>query len=590
MEFLFATPVWGHAHLKVFLEIGLPSLLSPGNLPGLSDPRASVFLIHTRPEDVATLSASACFRRLSEVMTVEIRHIRGPIIQAHRTMSDCHTEAMRDADTRGIPAVFIPPDCVWADGTIASLERIARTGKSVIHMSGIRLNRDAVAAQLNDYLSADRCVLKIAARALAKIGLDNLHKIAFGHFWNSHGEGLMPANLYWDVPGEGLVARCFHLHPLMIWSQVRFAPFRSTIDDDLALSSCPDASRDYVVTDSDEILGFELSGPERVVASDYIKGSAHSAATWVELGTNGRHRELVQRTIRIHPGPMTETLWRSAETEAEQAIRSILAINKLSSGSLVLRYPAVAAARLHRFSTEGVSGPWLRSLLLVRGGLAFPGRFARRAYAFVFLAHGEPRPWHPSWLIRRSLKKTCRQSVRVQEHPIVLVNGDNGLSAWMHDSYPAAAISVCDTVTMTSPSWIRAQDRAHGTVVFIRDKDEIDEEAANVLTEVAKRGSHVMVFSVDPDSISEKVRGQNAIDIWAIGGCGTRFSYRLLCGIRRAARTVNASRLGLLAKAAAVIVSPVAVPAMAVGFLITNSLGLALDSLRASPSRTVGIA
>jgi hypothetical protein len=590
MEFLFATPVWGHAHLSVFLEIGLPSLLSPGNLPGLSDPRASVFLIHTRPEDAATLSQSACFRRLSEVMTVEIRHIRDPIIQAHRTMSDCHAEAMREADTRGIPAVFIPPDCVWADGSIAALERIARTGKSVVHMSGVRLNRDAVAAQLDDYLSGDRCVLKIGARALAKLGLDNLHKIAFGHFWNSHGEGLMPANLYWDVPGEGLLARCFHLHPLMIRSQIPFAPFRSTIDDDLALSSCPDASRDYVVTDSDEILAFELSGPERVVAADYLKGSAHSAATWVELGANERHRKLVQHTIRIHPGPMTEARWRPVENEADQAVRSILAINKLSPGPLVLRYPAVAAARLHRFSTEGVAGSWLRSLLLLRGGLASPAMFARRAYALVFLAHGEPRPWHPSWLIRRSLKKTCRQSVRVQGHRIVLVNGDTALSAWMHDSHPTAAISVCDTVTMTSPSWILSQGPARATVVFIRDKDEIDDEAANVLTEVARRGSHVMVFSVDPGSISEKVRSQNAIDIWAIGGLGTRFSYRLLRGIRRTARTVNTSPLGLLAKALAVIVSPIALPVMLFGFLITNTLGLALDRLRTSPSRRVGIA
>ena len=139
------------------------------------------------------------------------------------------------------------------------LEALARSGKSVVHMSGIRLDRDGVVPELADRYSEERAVLSLAPRDLVGIGLRHLHPIARSHFFNEYDGGLMPANLAWSVGDEGVLLRCFHLHPLMVKPQGPLAEFKSTIDDDLALRACPDSSRDYVVTDSDELLAFEMS-------------------------------------------------------------------------------------------------------------------------------------------------------------------------------------------------------------------------------------------------------------------------------------------------------------------------------------------
>jgi tetratricopeptide (TPR) repeat protein len=348
MRLCFATPVWGVNHLGLFLSIGLPSLLAPGNLSGLREPAKCRFLIYTRAGDEEQLKASAAFGRLTELMTVEIHRIEGPISNAHRTMSDCHADALRRADEDDAAAIFIPPDCVWSNGSMVRVEHLARSGKSMIHISGIRLDRDAVVPRLREYLSNDGCILEIAARPLVALGLAHLHRIALLHFWKEYpDEGLMPANLYWSVRGEGFALRCFHLHPLLVKPQVKFARFNSTIDDDLGLFVCPDHARDHVVTNSDEILAFELSGPERVISGDFQKNSIDSVAAWMEVGTNARHRLLAQHPIRIHSGAINEALWQLVERESEAVIKQALRIYALPSYAIARRHPAVVLWRYY---------------------------------------------------------------------------------------------------------------------------------------------------------------------------------------------------------------------------------------------------
>src|SRR5882762_2811124 len=89
-SFFISTPVWGPGHLGLFLRIGLPSLLAPGNLPGLSCRATSRYFIYTQPEGAAQLRAAPAFRALAEIIRVEIVPIEDEIASPHRTMSDCH--------------------------------------------------------------------------------------------------------------------------------------------------------------------------------------------------------------------------------------------------------------------------------------------------------------------------------------------------------------------------------------------------------------------------------------------------------------------------------------------------------------------
>lgn len=71
MKFYFSVPVWGPNHTDLFINAGLPSLLAPGNIPGLREVGECRFFVHTRPEDEARLASAPSFQRLSKEMPVE---------------------------------------------------------------------------------------------------------------------------------------------------------------------------------------------------------------------------------------------------------------------------------------------------------------------------------------------------------------------------------------------------------------------------------------------------------------------------------------------------------------------------------------
>ena len=349
MGYFFSTPVWGQNHVELFLTVGLPSLLAEGNLPSLGTVKGSRYFIYTLAEDKARLTDSDAFRQLERLMPVHVELLTPPIDVPHHVMSQSHADTLHRAEEANAATVFLPPDCIWAKNSLVNLRRHDEAGVSVVHMTGVRLNRDTALPQLRER-KGDSPDLSIGAQDLTAFGLQHLHPIALSHFWNEHEGGLLPANLYWTVPDEGLVIRCYHLHPLMVRPQIKGSKFTSTIDDDLALSVCPDVSRDYVVADSDEILAFELSTPTHQAGAPFPKGRIESISAWAEIGTNRRHRQLAQHTIRMHSRPMTPAIWQQVEQEAENVMSAAQRINDRWTPILAITNPMVLVWRGYAMS------------------------------------------------------------------------------------------------------------------------------------------------------------------------------------------------------------------------------------------------
>jgi hypothetical protein len=346
MRLYFSTPVWGDGHIELFKTIGLPSLLSPSNLPALAEPAQCRYFIYTRPQDVEQLKDCEAFRRLEGLIPVVIHLLPDLIELPYLIFAECNSDTLRRADEDDVAAVFLPPDCVWSDGSFANLQKLADAGKSVVHITGVRLNKDTAAPELVSRRDQNGSVLNIGARELTEFGLRNLHPVARSHFWREYDGALLPTNLYWTTPDQGLVIRCFHLHPLLVKSQIKFANFSGTIDDDLALSACPDPSTEYVVEDSDEILTFELSPPHHQVGGwPYSKNSVASVAAWAELAANARHRQLAAHTIRLHSTSLDRGVWAPAEAEAERVIATTSRLNESRTWLLALTSPKVFAWR-----------------------------------------------------------------------------------------------------------------------------------------------------------------------------------------------------------------------------------------------------
>ena len=71
MLFHIITNVWGERHVDLYLDLTLPNVLSPGNLPALARRHDIVYRFFTTPEARAQIERSMLFARLADTCTVE---------------------------------------------------------------------------------------------------------------------------------------------------------------------------------------------------------------------------------------------------------------------------------------------------------------------------------------------------------------------------------------------------------------------------------------------------------------------------------------------------------------------------------------
>lgn len=423
-------PVWGAKYCEIFTEISLPSQLAPGNIPALPNRGTCLYHVITRAEDAPLISGSEAWAKLSSLMPVRMDLWTDFDRPPHEIMSACLRGAIAHADERGAASLFFNPDLVFADGCMRAIGDILRTGKRVIFTTGIRLLKETVQQELVRRRSEDG-ILSLPARELAGLAMKHPHPITRNHVWNG-GEGtLIPANLLWRIGDEGYLARCFHLHPLLVWPQKRNVTFAGTVDDDFVSMACPDPDLDHVVTDSDELLMCEISGFEHRVDTTFRKGNLADLVDWAESHTDARHRRLVTHTIRLHGGNMTEAYWAEAEAESDRVIGHVLGALSQGSGRLLLRSPMRAARRWVRQATDlsvlmdnahtpsALSAGWSRFMLdFFRRYAGFARWYVKARKSLsdaLFGPDDHPYPWNALWFTHHRLIETIL--ARVEERP-----------------------------------------------------------------------------------------------------------------------------------------------------------------------------
>jgi hypothetical protein len=573
IPFVFSTPVWGAGHTGLFLNVGLPSLLAPGNLPGLASNPQTRYLIYTLPEYEKDIRTAPSFGRLARVLTVEIDLIRQEIVSPHRTMSDCHMDSFRRAEEAGAAAVFLPPDCVWSDGSMVRLEGLTQSGKSVVHMSGIRLDRDGFVPELAGQYAENRTVLTLKARELVATGLRHLHPIALRHFFDEYEGGLMPANLVWTVKNEGLLLRCFHLHPLMVKTQVPLAEFNSTIDDDLALRACPDTSRDYVVADSDELLAFEMSSLNHVVGTVCPKGSIEGIAAWAKYGTNARHRELIRHCIRVHSVPVTEPLWRAKETESGRVVDAVDMVSRLSRWQLLLTHPTVFGGLLYATLRGHVGNSGVPSWVVVLRWIWSTMRKLNRAfYQAAFTKNGSLLPTHPYWLVQRSMLAAIERNLRHGDRHIVILAADPALASKVAHSHPETIVQSFTADANPGEELVRRGTSSPVDLLLAVDLPMSGRDT----TVVQRIGQRRILLRLSGD---RRAAPWTYTEIVFFGGLGTRYCFSIWNSVCRDRK--NRKPQSLLGQISLTLTGVLLAPPMYVATAIVgvamNTIGLILD-------------
>lgn len=337
LPFHLVTPVWGTEFTNTFLEVTLPCLLSPGNIPSLPDLGRCTYKIFSTDIDFPRIRESPAFKKLGSLMKVELRRIERLDDNPYIGSSACYRTASREAVAAGAVAVYLIPDMIFADGGLRSIAKFMQQGKRAVMVAGMRTTKETIVPEV---LSRFRVGDAIVAppRALVELAMQHLHPIMQLHMYDDDCETFNPSFFCWPVADEGCVVHCAHLHPVAVNFLGSRATFHGTIDDDLLFDLELRDEELAFVKDSDELLWFEISARDRPVPPSTGK-RLWEILKWLSGATYPHQRGYLARALRVHSGGTESQAWRAAEARAAKIIGTVLSAYELEKDR-ISRSPA----------------------------------------------------------------------------------------------------------------------------------------------------------------------------------------------------------------------------------------------------------
>src|SRR5712671_5077782 len=132
--FYFTIVFWGERFRNYFLDLCLPSLLSPGNIPAISAAQRSKFIICTTPADWAAIKCAPIFGLLEtyiDPVFVEIPPCP-PATAPCMHMANGHRYGCNQAYENNAYPFVLQPDSIFSDGLIRRLQELASQGVQLV--------------------------------------------------------------------------------------------------------------------------------------------------------------------------------------------------------------------------------------------------------------------------------------------------------------------------------------------------------------------------------------------------------------------------------------------------------------------------
>ena len=333
IPFNYGIPVWGKAYVDKLCRIGIPSLLSPRNIPAMPNNDVSVFTIITTPDDAKLIRSAPIFRLLERHIQVAFLDLpadgklpdgassadwdRG---RKYSLLMIAHSMVADQMMGRGC-AVFLGPDAIYTDGMATALHRHIAAGKQAVLGLGPRVAEETIVPALAELgLLNDGEPLAVAPREGVKLLMRHLHHDIRVHRWTSPFFPQAPYMCSWDMP-DGMLVRAFGMHPYVVdyrdlagWTpRVRdCSPVDGTFIKDCAITW----DRIHQVTDSDEFFCLSLTPMHsRDYGHEANTDPVGTLARWAIRGdmTPVHHNNFVH-AIRLHSEDLNDR-WMQLERE-----------------------------------------------------------------------------------------------------------------------------------------------------------------------------------------------------------------------------------------------------------------------------------
>jgi 2-polyprenyl-3-methyl-5-hydroxy-6-metoxy-1,4-benzoquinol methylase len=430
-------PVWGYEFTQQFLNVSLPTLLAPGNLPALAETLPTEFIFLTGRRDEPMIRDSAGYRSLSAICPVSFRLIDDII--THGNHSTTVTLAFATAVRRTGEAMldtcffFLVSDYIVADGSLASVIKLMLAGASAVQSGNFQIIAEDALPWLEGERVPGQDALVLAPRRLMQQALRYMHPSTIANTVNLRVSHNSHANrLFWRVDGNTLIGRFYLLHMLCIRPEVTDFVIGASCDYSFIPEMCPSGNI-AVITDSDHYLVVEAQPCHH--EADFLrlgpavpKQIASSLSEW----TTTLHRDNVRHMLIFHGADLPVSLGSVIE-EADSFISEIGRLLKPKPmphrghpywrGAIAAHHPGIGR--------QPNEDDW--QLMLGRR-VNWTTRLAGGLRNFLLGRAPHVRRWHPRWRDFEGPRSALAQLLDRPEIRLLIVSSrPTAMTNWLAD-------------------------------------------------------------------------------------------------------------------------------------------------------------
>jgi hypothetical protein len=417
-------PVWGHRHVRQFLEFGLPTLLAPGNVPAVAAALPCEFVVATAHEDLATILKHPNWRRLAEICPARLEPIDDLISDAsHATsLTLAYARLIRACGPAMVDCCFLllVADFLLADGSLMAVLSRLRAGAGGVLAGNFQVAADAMAPHLAGP-PGDR---SLSPRALVRLSLQHLHADTSGAVVNA-GFRQRPAlnRLFWRVDGDTMLGRFYLAHMIGLRPEVTDFIVGSSCDYSFIPELCPSGNVEMIV-DSDTYCAVEMQPSGNTAAIPGSPLDTGRLAADLSKWTTARHRRNAQMTVVFHADDIPAGA-ASIAAGADATIREI-------DGALS---PIPRPHRDHPYWVGGLALHHATTGQLPEAELGYrpadrPATATGLPWRLRLAAFGRPpsvRPWHP----RAPDFARARKALAGAERALVIAREPRTFAHWL---------------------------------------------------------------------------------------------------------------------------------------------------------------
>jgi hypothetical protein len=323
-----ATVVWGAMYRQLFLELALPSALSPNNLGGASDVDLTFTILTTR-FDAANIRSSAIFRRLEAIAKVEI-DLREEFDLSSSVFELQHRfrqQQIEKAAEEGRWLVTLQPDSVFCDGVIRRSLDLFDDGIDGIFFRPLRVAAETFVPDVLTSFPADETGgIAIPPRELVRLMRCHFHPFMAAQVFDAKNfSNYFAETLVSPAVDDGRLVGFVSSAPFASDFLILNPRTRYRIEYNQVLTEGSQLDGIHFVTDSDE---FVVAGVTPV--GNYAEWFAdRGPIDWLRLGNlcvdhdNAFGKPLAKQRFKLHEGGGSRSAWAAAE------MRSIISMHRV---------------------------------------------------------------------------------------------------------------------------------------------------------------------------------------------------------------------------------------------------------------------